>query len=60
MRKKPRQFLEVRRGRELIEKLKQVEKGSSELRCLKCPGHLETYAFQGFSWNAARAAVGSG
>jgi hypothetical protein len=40
------------RDRELIEKLKQqlkkVEKGSSELRCPKCPGHLETYNFQGF------------
>lgn len=40
------------RDRELIEKLKQqlkkAEKGSSELRCPKCPGHLETYSFQGF------------
>ena len=36
MRKKPRQFLEVRRDRELIEKLQQV---------LKCPGHLETYTY---------------
>jgi Zn-finger nucleic acid-binding protein len=34
------------------EKLKQqpkkVEEASSELRCLKCPGRLETYTFQGF------------
>jgi hypothetical protein len=40
------------RDRELIEKLKQqlkkVEKDSSELHCPKCPGHLETYTFQGF------------
>jgi len=40
------------RDRELIEKLKQelkkVEKGSVEIRCPKCPGHLETYTFQGF------------
>jgi Zn-finger nucleic acid-binding protein len=40
------------RDRELIEKLKQelkkVEKGSPEVRCPKCPGHLETYTFQGF------------
>ena len=40
------------RDRELIEKLKQelkkVEKASSELHCLKCPRHLETYTSQGF------------
>ena len=40
------------RDRELIEKLKQelkkVEEASLELRCPKCPGHLETYTFHGF------------
>jgi len=41
------------RDRELIEKLKaqlqKVEKTAIDLRCPKCPGHLESYTFQGFA-----------
>jgi hypothetical protein len=41
------------RERELIAKLKgQLQKGAktaAELRCPKCPGHLEAYTFQGFA-----------
>jgi tRNA(Ile2) C34 agmatinyltransferase TiaS len=41
------------RDRELIEKLKQqlkkVVKESSQVRCPKCPGDLESYTFQGFA-----------
>jgi Zn-finger nucleic acid-binding protein len=41
------------RDRELIEKLKQqlkkVVKESSQIRCPKCSGDLESYTFQGFA-----------
>jgi Zn-finger nucleic acid-binding protein len=40
------------RDRELINKLKaqlqKVEKTGSRINCPKCPGELESYAFQGF------------
>ena len=50
------------RDRELIEKLKQelkkVDKGSSELRCPKCAGHLDSYTFQGFALERCQSCEG--
>jgi len=50
------------RDRELIEKLKQqlkkVEEASSELRCPKCPGHLEAYTFQGIALDRCQSCGG--
>lgn len=41
------------RDRELLEKLKgqlkKVEKTAVELRCPKCPGHLESHTFHGYA-----------
>src|SRR5215475_9034941 len=50
------------RDRELIEKLKQelkkVHKESSQVRCPKCPGHLESYTFQGFDLDRSQSCAG--
>src|SRR5262249_32307417 len=50
------------RDRELIEKLKQelkkVDKESSRVRCPKCPGHLETYTFQGIALDRCQSCGG--
>ena len=50
------------RDRELIEKLKQelkkVHKESSQVRCPKCPGHLESYTFQGFALDRCQSCGG--
>ena len=41
------------RDRELMTKLKaqlqKVDKTAIELRCPKCPGHLESYTFHGYA-----------
>src|SRR5215467_2487392 len=50
------------RDRELIEKLKQqlkkVVKESSQIRCPKCPGDLESYTFQGFALDRCQSCGG--
>ena len=50
------------RDRELIEKLKQqlkkVVKESSQIRCPKCPGDLESYMFQGFALDRCQSCGG--
>jgi len=50
------------RDRELIEKLKQqlkkVVKESSQIRCPKCPRHLENYTFQGFALDRCQSCGG--
>jgi hypothetical protein len=51
------------KDRELVEKLKQelkkVDKGSTEIRCPKCPGHLETFTFQGFVLDRCQSCGGT-
>lgn len=53
------------KDKELIEKLKarlkrveSSEKGAKELKCLKCSGEIETYAFMGFILDRCRSCGG--
>jgi len=50
------------RDRELNEKLKRelkkVDMESSQIRCPKCPGHLETYTFQGIALDRCQSCGG--
>ena len=50
------------RDRELIDKLRaqlqKVDKQGEALRCPKCPGHLESYTFQGFMLDRCRECGG--
>ncbi len=50
------------RDREVLEKLrerlKKVDKTSSDLRCPKCPGSLETYTFEGHLLDRCRECGG--
>jgi hypothetical protein len=52
----------AKRDQELIAKLKAkllpVGKQESQLRCLKCPGEMETYTFEGIILDRCRACGG--
>lgn len=52
----------TKRDQELIAKLKAklqpVVPGDAKLRCLKCPGELETYTFEGFILDRCRSCGG--